>query len=205
MDLPVRAFVPIRSFDGMTRLGSALTPRERKLVAVSLARRTTGAASEASVDVAVVTNDGEVRRWADALDMVWVAEPEPGNLNDAAAAAVASADGRPWMIVHADLPSVTAGDIRTAASLALAGTVLAPSHDGGTSLIGGLQRSFPFRYGPGSFGRHFAAVGGRATVLVRPGFALDLDSPRDLEAFRTLGYPAVGVAPEPGIDPASNG
>src|SRR5665811_1981594 len=74
------------------------------------------------------------------------------------------------------------------ASMAAAGTVLAPSHDGGTSLVGGMLNPFPFRYGPGSFRRHLSAVLGHARVLVRPGLALDLDRPRDLRAFRRLGY-----------------
>jgi len=204
MSRRVRTFVPIRSFAGMTRLEPALGPDERRHLAIDCARRTAQVATEAGTDVTVVTNDAEVRRWTRNLDMRWIAEPEPGNLNTAAAAAVAAAAGTPWMVIHADLPTVTIDDVRTAALMATVGTVLCPSHDGGTSVIGGLRRSFPFRYGPGSFGRHFAAVRGRAAILIRPGLSCDLDSPRDLNAFQRLGYLSSGPSPAPGLGVTSS-
>jgi 2-phospho-L-lactate guanylyltransferase len=154
---------------------------------MDLAGRAVHAAVEADTAVTIVTPDPDVRRWAETLDAAWIGEPAPGGLNAAAAAGVTTADGAPWLVIHADLPAITPTDVAVGAALAAAGTVLAPSHDGGTSLVGGVAPSFPFAYGPGSFFRHLTATAGHATILVRPGLALDLDAPRDLDAFETLG------------------
>jgi len=188
MDNRVRAFIPIRSFEGMTRLEGSMERSERRRLITTLARRTVMAAKAADTTVNVITSDPAVRHWAEGLDVEWVAEAIPGDLDTAAAAGVAAAQGDPWLIIHGDLPAVGADDIRTASEIATSGTVLAPSHDGGTPLIGGTLLRFPFRYGPGSFRRHLTAIRGRATVLVRPGLALDLDRSRDVNAFRRLGY-----------------
>jgi len=142
---------------------------------------------EADTAVTIVTPDPDVRRWAESIEAAWIGEPGSGGLDAAAGAGVAAADGDPWLVIHADLPAITPDDVAVGATLASAGTVLAPSHDGGTSLIGGVAPSFPFAYGPGSFSRHLAATGGHATILVRPGLALDLDAPSDLTAFEELG------------------
>ena len=62
--------------------------------------------------------------------------------------------------------------------------VLAPSSDGGTSLIGGSgDPGFDFAYGVGSFHRHLARLRRCSPkVVFRLGLALDLDHPSDLEA-----------------------
>jgi 2-phospho-L-lactate/phosphoenolpyruvate guanylyltransferase len=180
------AVVPIRSFDGLTRLASELDGSERAALMRNLAERTTRAAVAAGATVAVVTGDPDVAAWAGENGHGVVQELAPGGLDSAATLGIASTTG-PWIVVHADLPAVTPADIAEATgSLTSNASVLAPSHDGGTSLIGGVQQGFPFAYGVGSFRRHVAAAPS-ATILVRPGLALDLDRVRDLEALKTLG------------------
>ncbi len=184
----VRALVPIRSFGGMTRLSGSLDPQDRTKLARDLADRTTRAALDADTRVSVITADAVVRQWATDSDIDLINEPISTGLNAAATTGVATPGDAPWLVIHADLPTILPEDIRTAAAAVERGYVLAPSHDGGTSLIGGTGPRFPFRYGPGSFRRHLAAIQGAATILVRPGLALDLDRPWDLEALRRLGY-----------------
>ena len=183
-----RALIPIRSFGGMTRLSGSLEPRDRMKLARDLADRTTRAALDADTRVSVITADPVVRQWAIDSDIDLIDEPISRGLNAAAATGVTSVGDAPWLVIHADLPTVLPEDIRTAAAAVERGHVLSPSHDGGTSLIGGTGPSFPFRYGPGSFRRHLAALRGEATILIRPGLALDLDHPRDLAALSQLGY-----------------
>src|SRR5690606_35677285 len=94
----------------------------------------------------------------------------------------------------ADLPLVTPEDIRAAAALLEAGNShIAPSDDGGTSLIGG-HRPCRFAYGPGSFHRHLARADDPA-VIVRRGLALDLDRPGDFEAAALLEAGSSPIAP----------
>lgn len=188
MENAFRALIPIRSFDGMTRLSGRLGSEDRRRLARDLAGRTIRAALEANTRVSVITADAEVERWALASGVECIAESASHGLDAAAAAGVAGAGDDPWLVIHADLPAIDANDLRAAMQSVGSGWVLAPSHDGGTSLIGGMGRVFPFRYGPGSFRRHLAAVSGGATILIRPGLALDLDRPWDLNALEQLGH-----------------
>ncbi len=182
--MPVTAVVPIRSFDGLSRLGAVLDDAERFALMRRLVTRTVGAITAADCAVVVVSGDAQVRSWASANGVGSI--DDPGTGLDAAAAAGTAAVGSPWLVVHADLPAITPEDVAVAVSSLDDGAVLAPSHDGGTSLIGADGASFPFAYGVGSFSRHLATVPD-ATVVVRPGLALDLDRAADLAAFRTLG------------------
>ena len=180
--------IPIRSFEGMTRLAHDLTADQRRTLSRELATRVVRAAEEADLDTAIVTGDDAVRRWATDMGARVVTEPAAVGLNGAAAAGIASVSSGTWLVVHSDLPAITTEDLDAAAERVRYGTVLAPSHDGGTPLIGSTGSSFPFRYGPGSFRAHLSAVRGDASILIRPGLALDLDRPSDLGALTELGY-----------------
>ena len=181
----VTAIVPLKSFEGLTRLADALPPGRRIELMVRLAARTTGALRDAGVDVVVVTGDPSVSEWASQQRFHVVDEPDPPGLDAAAAAGLDTVRGE-WMVVHADLPLISREDVKAVQrALATSDHVLAPSHDGGTSLIGGMGSAFPFAYGVGSFRRHLALVPD-AVVVVRPGLALDVDHVRDLVALRTL-------------------
>lgn len=179
--------VPIRSFDGLTRLSSVLDTGGRAALMQHLACHTVDTIRQAEIWTIVVSSDPDVAAWASGRADSVIPESSIGGLDGAAASGVSAVDG-PWLVVHADLPAVSATDIRAAAQLATDGTVLAPSHDGGTSLIGGCTGAFPFSYGPGSFRRHLSAARGTATILVRAGLALDLDRPWDLAALTRLAH-----------------
>jgi 2-phospho-L-lactate guanylyltransferase len=186
----VLAALPVKPFGvAKARLGPAVDAAARSRLGMAIAAHTGRAARDAGAEVAVVTSDRQVRRWASRCGFGVIGEPAgPGSgLDRAAAAAAAEADrrGLGWCIVHADLPLVTAADLAAVLAVARSGPVLVPSYDGGTNLIAATGRSFPFAYGPGSFHRHLAAVP-TASVLVRPRLALDLDTPRDLEVALAL-------------------
>ncbi len=183
----VSAVVPIRSFNGLTRLSSLLDAAERAALMRRLAMHTIETIRNAGIRAFVVSSDREVERWAAGHADSIVPEPTSGGLNAAARAGVAAVDG-PWIVVHADLPVLSVRDVAAAARCAVRGVVLSPSHDGGTSLVGAPAGGFPFSYGPGSFRRHASKLRGRATVLVRPGLALDLDRPWDLAALERLDH-----------------
>ena len=173
------AVVPVRSFDGLTRLADVLDAAQRAALTRDMAENTIEAIEGAGADAAVITDDAAVHAWAQQQSLRVIDDPG-GGLDGAAHAGIAAV-GPPWLVVHADLPLVSAADIEAALGLRV---VLAPSHDGGTNLIGSSMPDFPFAYGIGSFSRHLAAAP-YATVLVRTGLALDLDRARDLHALAT--------------------
>jgi 2-phospho-L-lactate/phosphoenolpyruvate guanylyltransferase len=166
------------------RLSRVLTPTQRHRLGRTLAEHTLRRIEQADLEPMVLAADSEVEAWAQTRGAAVLLDPG-GGLNGAAQAAAARSGrlGRPWLICHADLPLLTAGEIRAAADIARAGAfVLAPSSDGGTSLLGGVG-PFAFAYGPGSFHRHLArAARHRPTIVTGLGWWLDLDSPADLAA-----------------------
>ncbi len=174
--------VPVKPFGvAKARLAPVLDASERSLLGVAIAARTLGLARRIGRS-AVVTGDVGVADWAQSLGHAVVWEL-PGGLDGAARALVTAAGTGPWIIVHADLPRLSEGNLQEAAtSLHVHGAVIAPSSDGGTSLIGATG-AVPFTFGRGSFRRHLAALP-HAHVLVRPGLALDLDTPADYRAWQ---------------------
>lgn len=181
MDEPLVA-LPIRSFrNAYRRLAGSYGPDERAALALALASHTAGTVLSAGVKPHVVTSAKEVREWALAEGHRVVADPPGGGLDGAAEEAVRHAAGRPWLILHADLPCLSPDEVVLALDVARSGErVLAPSYDGGTSALGGQGR-YAFRYGAASFHRHLPA-GRPPRVIASLGFLLDIDRPQDLAA-----------------------
>ena len=135
------------------------------------------AAAQAAGDVLVVSDSREVVEFAARAGAETIAEPPPGGLDAAAAAGIVGA-GK-WAVIHADLPLVTPGDLREVVGLLDGGaSVLAATHDGGTSLIGS-HRPIEFAYGPASFRRHLARLP-ESKVLIRRAFLMDVDTADDV-------------------------
>jgi 2-phospho-L-lactate guanylyltransferase len=182
--------IPVKPFGvAKSRLQPAVNASRRSRLGKMIAARTAVEARATGARVAVVTADEGVAGWARDLEFEVVWEAPGAGLNAAASAAVASAEGdrSDWLILHADLPLVSRVDITAAIDRHRPDRyVIAPSYDGGTGLIMG-SGAFPFSYGPGSFHRHVRAANGNADVVIRSGLALDLDTPRDLEAARNHG------------------
>jgi len=184
--------IPVKPFGvAKNRLQPALDGTQRSRLGKTIAAHTAMEARATGARIAVVTADDGVAGWAQSLEfeVVWEAPEHGSGLNGAAAAAVAAAgrDGSDWMILHADLPLISRAEIGAAIDRHRRGRyVIAPSYDGGTGLIMG-SGAFPFSYGPGSFHRHLRAAKGAGDVVIRSGLALDLDTPRDLEAAMSHG------------------
>jgi 2-phospho-L-lactate guanylyltransferase len=176
--------IPVRSFErAKTRLGEAVPPAIRRLVVERMAARTVAAAGGAGMEVVVLTADEAVAAWAESSGRPVLGDGA-GTLDGGARALVEEAGRRQraWAVLHADLPLIAADDLTGAAAALEAGrAVIAPSSDGGTSLIGTPGPGIAFAYGPGSFKRHLARVAGSdPLVLVSAGLACDLDVPSDL-------------------------
>jgi 2-phospho-L-lactate guanylyltransferase len=176
---------------------------------MALAERTAQAIADAGFEPTIVTADDGVIQWARRKRFPLIAEvatKRPAGLDNAARviAGEALAAGRPWLIVHADLPLISDHDVlQLTAELGAGHIVLSPSYDGGTSALGALE-PMPFRYGPLSFHRHLAAAAHRPhRVVWTPGLAFDLDAPADLDAIGRAGRSGwltdlLPTPPEPG-------
>ena len=175
----------IRSFDeGKTRLASDLDPDHRRRLGIYLANRSLAAASRHAACV-VVTGDSLVADWASSAGVLSL--PDPGlGLDRAATAAMehAAADGRPWLIIHSDLPLIDPESVALLVQAVEEGPVLAPSYNGGTNAYG-AQHPQTFSYGRGSFRRHLAAAP-TAKVVVDRRLAIDIDTIRDFRAVSRL-------------------
>lgn len=175
--------IPVKPFDvAKARLSAVLTADERQALSVELARRTANAAIAAGAAPLILSADEVVSEWA-ARQGYDVLLDEGSSLDEAAHAATLFANNEPWVICHADLPLLRSEDLARAAALMAEGSwVLAPSNDGGTSLIGGIG-PFDFSFGPASFHRHLARLAHRTVhVMTSLGTLLDLDVPVDFAA-----------------------
>lgn len=175
--------VPIRDFAGMTRLSGVLTSDARSALAMELAERVVRAGVDAGLDVRVVTADPTVESLSGQMGVSVVADPGAG-LDGAATAGVATAGEDAWIVVHADLPFVTAEALDEVAHIARRSRVLVPSADGGTNVIGGRGR-FPFSFGPGSFTHHLAACPD-AVISSSRALSVDIDTALHLRAYLAI-------------------
>ena len=111
-------------------------------------------------------------------------------LQDVIDAIRADHDAARLLILHADLPLLEVADVEALARAAGGGVAIAPDRAGaGTNALAiGANRPFTLCFGPDSFARHRAQAPDAAIVTGRPGLALDVDTPADLQAAVALGF-----------------
>lgn len=181
--MPTTAIIPIRSFTtGKGRLGDHLTSARRTELSMGMAERTVSAAEEAKMIPTIVSSATDVADWAIHLGLLLLNESRPG-LNPAAERGVswALAEGLQWIVLHADLPLVSAADLSSLREVVESGgDAIAPSCDGGTSALS-CRSTITFGYGPGSFHTHLPRMT-QPTILTPTGLLHDLDSMDDLVA-----------------------
>lgn len=181
--------IPVKSFiHAKLRLADALGDVDRHRLARALAERTLAAVGDSALALAlVVATDEQVAAWAVQHGAETVLDPGTGL--DAAAEHVArwaTRVGTGWIVCHADLPLITAADLAPAIRAVADGRdVIAPSKDGGTSLLGSTRVPFPFSYGPESYAVHRSLLYD-PLVLTSPGLTFDVDAPSDLIAASRL-------------------
>jgi 2-phospho-L-lactate guanylyltransferase len=178
------AIVPFKTAgQRKTRLAPALSPPERDRLALALFDHVFGVL-DACVAVGRISVLSEVRPTRAGLD--WL--PDRGRGLNAELQALEIAG--PRVIIHADLPLVTPDDVEILLAPARGGGAIAPDRHGtgvnALALDAGV--SIEFRFGPGSLARHQDQAGARLTVVVRPGLALDVDTPDDLAEAIRLGF-----------------
>lgn len=185
--VPEIVIVPVKSFRmGKQRLSTTVSEVERERLGRTLAGHVAATVERAALIPLIVTADSEVASWATSAGFPSLPDSGEG-LNEAAAVGVAWAGhtGSGWIVLHGDLPLLREDDVSAIAGVVREGAaVIAPSSDGGTSAIG-WHGPFDFVFGAGSFHRHLARLPS-PTIVVRTGLLLDVDSPDDLLAVRSL-------------------
>ena len=167
--------MPVKALPrGKSRLGDVLDGEARADLVLFLLRRVVGACLEAGLDVCVVSPDADVHAAARELGAEAL---DDGGLDLSGSVALAlerHAAAAGVAVLAADLPHVTAADVRALIAAAAPLAIVAAA-DGTTNAIAACPPSaFQPSYGPGSAERH----GG--TRLRLAGMERDIDTPGDL-------------------------
>ncbi len=193
------AIIPVKPFAAAkSRLSSVLSAEQRFQLAEAMLRDVLSAAcaAESIEEIFIVTSDPQAAFIAGRFG-ARVIDDTIGELNGALAAARSwikkNRGSLPILVLPADLPAATAGDI-DALSTWLRGpssAVIVPAHDGdGTNaILSGCEAALSFSFGPGSFQRHvhhatMAGLHVETPKIKRLGH--DLDRPEDIKAILQL-------------------
>ena len=115
-----------------------------------------------------------------------IVETSAGGQGAAVEGVLTSLPEEPVLVVNADLPCLTADDVRALLdAVPEDGLAVAPAGDGTTNALG-LSRPALFAplYGPGSaeeFRSHASQLGVPSALVIRPGLEDDVDTEADLE------------------------
>jgi 2-phospho-L-lactate guanylyltransferase len=180
------ALIPLKgSGERKTRLAGRLDEGQRRTLSQKLFSHVASVLnSSAPVSEVMLLSDVRPDNWNGPLIF-----DEGRGLNIELQAFVRTLGPRPLLIIHADLPLVSAKDIAILLAEAESGCAIAPDrHGNGTNAIALRDAvGFEFSFGPDSFALHRAALQGRVHVVSRLGLGLDIDTPDDLDAAIALG------------------
>lgn len=182
------ALIPVKTRSaGKGRLAGVLAPAPRQRMARLMLEDVARALGDAEsiAGIAVVS--------AEAVELgerVLHLDDPGGGLNaavDAGAAALAARGATELVVLHGDLPLLTAADVDALVAAGReTGLALAPDRDNqGTNAIHlALPSAFRFHFGAMSFARHQAEatlIGKTPAIVKRAGLGFDVDEPRDLQ------------------------
>lgn len=180
-----RAIVPLRITQAKSRLSAVLDGDQRQALALRMARHVLTIVSEIVPDITLLSPTQPD------LPGRWVRDIGRG-LNEELAAAAGQG---PLLILHADLPFLTAGDIQRLIDEATThGRAIAPDRHGrgtnGLALIeaSGLQPAF----GPDSFALHRRLLP-HAAIVKTEGLSFDIDEPGCLAEATARGW-SIGLS-----------
>ncbi len=192
----VWAVVPVKEFEGAKeRLSSALSPKERRLLATTMLEDVLDAVSAVKelADVVVVTVDPAAASLACRYGARIVTEGARDGHTGAVTAAsrLLAREGRTGMMtMPGDIPRLSPAEIAAtlAAHQAAPSFTIVPAHDdlGSNMIICSPPDAVPLRFGEDSFYPHLdaARMQGIDPLIVRhPGIGMDIDNPIDLVRF----------------------
>ena len=191
------AVVPVKDFSAAkSRLSKLLDAAHRARLARAMAADVITALKESNAAdrLYMLSDSSDTRGVAAALGTSWLDEASvaalPGlNAGSAGVARLAARSGATaLLVIHADMPLLTADDIRHVVSTwqSLDGNqrvVMVRSNDGGTNLLlAENPEAFAYHYGPDSHTRHIRGCARRrctAATVKLPSTAFDVDTVDD--------------------------
>jgi 2-phospho-L-lactate guanylyltransferase len=198
--MQLHAVVPVKALArAKSRLADLLSPAERHDLVIAMLGRVLqtlmACRGAALAEVWVISADPEVLALAEAVGARTMLD-RAGDLNGAleqARADLTSAGAAALLIIPADVPLVTRGDVADLSAALAGGAALAMATDrrgDGTNALGmRLPCALPFRFGEQSAGLHreaAAALGLRLQIYASPTLGLDVDDPESLARYRAL-------------------
>jgi 2-phospho-L-lactate guanylyltransferase len=174
-----RAVIPFKgSADRKTRLEGRLGPRERLSLSQDIFDHVTRVlrACPALTDIGLLS-DVRPEDWQGTF-----IQDEGRGLNAELSALAEATHRTHLLVIHADLPLVTATDVNDLLDPGADCTIAPDRFKTGTNALALSEPvGFAFAFGVGSFARHLDASRGRARVVSRLGLGLDIDTAEDLE------------------------
>jgi 2-phospho-L-lactate guanylyltransferase len=184
--------VPVNRLDrAKGRLADVLTPPQRSELALATLATVLAAVEGTDSRALILSADPAVRDAVAAPHEAADEDRAVSGLNQQLAAAIRVLDAPGVVILHGDLPLVTAGALKSVldAAPAAPSVTLVESGDGGTNvMLLRPARIIALHYGRGSAALHrtaAASAGASVTTVEVPEIALDLDTPADIQ--RLLG------------------
>ncbi len=173
------------------------TAREKKQLQVSMLEDTLTAISRAKKlkQTYVVSSDSDILKLAERYGAGSIAEEKDSGVNEAVERAMSALPGYDgWMMIPADLPLISANDIKTVLTLVRMGSdvVISPSEDySGTNLLLMSRDSpIPLHYDDDSFTRHVgeaSRLGIRFSVYYSENVGFDIDRAGDVHRYFRFG------------------
>jgi 2-phospho-L-lactate/phosphoenolpyruvate guanylyltransferase len=181
------ALVPIKQGGGgKSRLSQALSNAHREALSLRMAKHVlTTLGARAEIEEIVIVSAQRPDWWAGA----WIADEGRGLNAEITAWRVGHGAG-PILVIHADLPLLSADDIGALLGAAARhGATLATDRagEGSNALAIADRRAFTFRFGPESRRLH-AEQDPAMPVIERMGLMADMDTPEDLAFARAHGF-----------------
>ncbi len=193
----IALIIPVKGTNPKVRLSSLFGPRERKQLQVAMLEDTLLAIAKAkrSLQTYVVSSDPEILKFAERFGVGSIEEERDGGVNAAVEGAISGLQGYDgWLVLPADIPLVSAYDLRTVFTLHRLGSpiIISPSEDySGTNLLLMTRRhSIPLHYDDDSFNKHVreaVSSGARSAVYYSENVAFDIDHSGDVHRYFSFG------------------
>ena len=215
--MSIWAIVPVKPLQqSKSRLSGVLSPLQRAGVSRHLLARTLHVLAETPriARVLVISRDPAalaLARRAGARTLLEEGAPELNSALPRATTFAQSSRIEGVLVLPTDLPLLTAADLDALLDFGSMGAavVIAPDrHEQGTNaLFVRPPGIIPYAFGPGSFAEHCRSaeqVCVSLSICRRPGFALDLDLPEDLQLAEAANHGNWTLSPPVSIVPSSS-